>query len=126
MATHWVVGDTVLLETTRTAKHYVYALLADDESVFYVGKSCDPATRLRQHVYSGAPEVRAKLSECKLKRMRILAGPVSEAEVGELEKALIREYLAAGVKLVNQEGRPRPTGPVQRHPAILRFAGLEE
>jgi predicted GIY-YIG superfamily endonuclease len=124
MATHWVIGDTVLLETRRTAKHYVYALLADDEVPFYVGKTCDPSARLKQHVYSGVPAVAAKLRECKLKRMRILAGPMSEREAEGVEKATVQAMGEAGVQLVNQASQPAQKGGASRHPTVLRFAGF--
>jgi predicted GIY-YIG superfamily endonuclease len=117
-------GDTVLLETARTAKHYGYALLADDDVVFYVGRTCDPAGRLRSHVYSGSSLIRAKLQENKLQRLRILAGPMSKQDAGEWEKATIREMRLAGVQLVNQEHQPVKAGNQPRHPAVLRFAGL--
>ncbi len=125
MATH-KVGDVVLLETARTAKHYGYALLDDDDVVFYIGKSCDPAGRLRQHVYSGSPLIRARLQTNKLQRMRILAGPMSETEAEGWERATIQTMKLAGVGLLNQEHQPRPAGNQKRHPTILRFAGLSE
>lgn len=127
MATHWVVGDTVLIESARKGKWYGYALLHDDESVFYIGIASDPSSRLRAHVYAGTPRVRQHLARCKLKRMRILAGPMSESDAREWEKASIRAHLELGTELANQEAHLAPAGTShQRHPAVLRFAGLSK
>lgn len=125
MATH-KIGEVVLLETARTAKHYGYALLDDDDVVFYIGRSCDPSARLRQHVYSGSHLIRERLQKNRVQRLRILAGPMSESEAEDWEKATIRTMLLAGVTLLNQESKPSTSGKSnRRHPTILKFAGIK-
>ena len=125
MATSYKPGDIVLLETARSAKHYGYALLGNDDVVFYIGRSCKPADRLRQHVYCGSPAVRERL-QANVPRLRILAGPMSAKDAEEWEKATILTMLRSGVTLLNQEAKPVSVGSPPRHPAVLRFAGISE
>lgn len=65
--------------TLKSEEHYVYALIDDDEQVFYVGKSNQPYTRLQQHVQDAAPRVGEKLKTVRNPRLRILAGPGVES-----------------------------------------------
>lgn len=99
-------GEIVLFETARTAKHYVYALLDDSDAIFYIGRTFDPHTRLRAHIYTGSPLIRARLKQNKAQRMRILAGPMTEQEAAKYETEAIHHAAESGIVLVNQECRP--------------------
>ena len=106
--------------TLKSDDHYVYALIDDDEQVFYVGKSAQPFTRLQQHVRYGQPRVKDKIAGCRQPRLRILAGPVPEVVAELIEELCIR----AGVRfcdLANQETRPWPLGPQPRSEYVEYF-----
>lgn len=83
--------------------HYVYELLDSWDEVFYVGKTNNPQWRLNCHWRgSGNAAVTARVREHGA-RMRILYGPVSEAEATLLERTEIRR---PGRVLLNQEHHP--------------------
>ncbi len=108
------VGQEIRLEPKR---FYVYALLDDQGVCFYIGITCDPVSRLRQHMStSAAPRVKDRISAVSDKRMLILSEPLPEVDARELEAELI----AINPGLANQEHHPcrKPQG---RHPAIEKF-----
>lgn len=113
----YLPGQTIALSSED---HYVYALIDDDEQAFYVGKSCQPFTRLQQHVRYGQPRVKEKIASCRQPRLRILAGPVPEVVAERIEELCIR----AGVEfcdLKNQETMAWPMGPQPRSEYIQYF-----
>lgn len=115
-------GDVVLLETSRTRKHYGYALLNDDDTIFYIGRTQDPVQRLRMHVYSGSPLVRQQLQRNKIQRLRILTEAMSMQEAQQWEERAILWSVTEGCTLLNKENRKQPKGTNNaRHPAFDRF-----
>lgn len=104
--------------TLRSDRHYVYALIDDEDQVFYVGRTVAPRARLQQHVQCGVARVAERLKQVAEPRMRILAGPVSDIVAREIEHLCIRVG-EDFCELANREAHP---GVYDRCEAVLRFA----
>ena len=103
------------------ALHYVYALIDDKDTVFYVGRSHCPQSRLYHHWRgTGNSEVTTRVKGCWIARMLILAGPIPEREAIDEERRQIALY----PQLLNQEHRPEIQGGArnnQRLPVFQQF-----
>lgn len=111
-------GDIVLRDSAVV--FYVYELIDEQDSAFYVGCTHAPRLRLRQHLAGpGNLAVTAKLAALAAPRLRIVAGPLREAE------ALAEEArrIASTPALLNRESRPQQSGTPARHPIMTRFLG---
>lgn len=107
------------LELTPLKWFYVYGLLDDDRVCFYIGISCDPRRRLRQHKTTNFnPRVRTKMDSLKKPLMVILSDECTQAQALELEAQLIKET----PNLLNQEQRPDYRTEHKPCPIIQRFA----
>ncbi|QFT69647.1 GIY-YIG catalytic domain protein [Labrenzia sp. THAF35] len=77
----------------------VYIIESTDGRSAYVGLSCDPKRRYREHKRRGKSAVRELISSEH--RLRILAEDLTETDAQELEKATIMELAEKGVTVLN-------------------------
>jgi hypothetical protein len=90
---------------------YIYGLhLEGDDEIRYVGSTCEPAKRLRQHLHGDSKNLeKDQWVSCNREkvRMRILQSDVSERNRRSAEQRAILECLGKGHRLFNDRRASR-------------------
>lgn len=116
-------------------QHCIYALLDENQQVFYIGKTCRPKTRLNRHlgevrkgnhlyVYNKLRQVLDRKGGDKVGIFHILEDNINENEIDNREMFYIKKFRDAGVKLTNLtnggEGGKGFTADIHKRAALKR------
>lgn len=116
-------------------QHCVYALLDENQQIFYVGKTCRPKTRLNRHleevrkgnhlyVYNKLRQILARKNGDKRDIFHIVEDNITEDEIDNREIFYIKKFRDEGIKLTNLtnggEGGKGFTSEINKRAALKR------